>query len=121
MEQLSRRGVLRLNLPAGLPVYDVRAVCEARGLEFPSAPVPDRDGNGENLDTWARLLKNADARDLHVLRILEDIAVNRGIECLFTNIEDARRFAEKRGETFEWRHFAIAYNVNISTQRMEKI
>lgn len=121
LEQLSRRGVLRLNLPAGLPVYDVRAVCEARGLEFPSAPVPDRDGNGENLDTWARLLKTADARDLSVLRILEDIAVNRGMECLFTNIEDARRFAEKRGEAFEWRHFAIAYNVNISTQRTEKI
>ena len=120
LEQLSRRGVLRLNLPAGLPVYDVRAVCEARGLAFPPAPVPARDGNGENLDTWQALAKSADGEDLPV-RILEDIAINHGMEWLFTNIEDAQNFAQRRGEALAWRHFKIAHNVKIATQREEKI
>lgn len=121
LEQLSRRGVLRLNLPSGLPVYDVRAVCEARGLPFPPAPIPARDGNGFNLDTWQALKKNAANGEETPVRILEDIAINHGMEWLFTNIEDAQNFAQRRGETFGWRHFKIAHNVKIATQREENI
>ena len=121
LEQLSRRGVLRLNLPSGLPVYDVRAVCEARGLHFPPAPIPPRDGNGANLDTWQALRKAASDGEELPVRILEDIALNHGMEWLFTNIEDAQNFARKRGETFTWRHFRIAHNVKIATQREENI
>ncbi len=121
LEQLNRRAVLRLNLPKGIPVYDVRAVCAARGLSFPPAPARPRDGSGQNTDTWARLLKGADVADLAHLRILEDIAYNRGMECLFTNIDDAKRFADRLGEPFGWKHFKAAFKANMATQQEERI
>ena len=121
LEQLNRRGVLRMNLSSSLPVYDVRAVCLARGLSFSEAPNPSRSVDGSNLDTWSNLLKNASQEDLPHLRILQEIAVNKGMECLFSNIEDGRKLAQKLQEEFNWKHFIIAYNINISTQREERI
>ena len=56
-----------------------------------------------------------------IIKTSEKKGLYAAMEWLFTNIEDAQNFARKRGETFTWRHFRIAHNVKIATQREENI
>jgi DNA transposition AAA+ family ATPase len=112
--QLKRRAAFReLHLPDGIPVYDVRLISENRGLPFPKPPTRSRNRNGVNLDTWERLRKDHEGTELEdIVKMLDEIAFNHGIEALFTNIEDGKLIAKSQGRDLTWQDVYDAYKTN---------
>src|SRR5258708_34217698 len=80
LNQLWRRGVIKLHLPAALRVADVRAVVKTHKLTFPDAP------KGSRKDLWKHLRE--DAPNFEGLDVCERIAYNFGIKHLFSVLED---------------------------------
>lgn len=93
LNQLWRRGVIKLQLPSALRVGDVRAVAKAQGLDFPEAPKGKKD-------LWKEL--RAAHAEFAGLDVCERIAYGHGIKHLFAVIADGRKVAEKEQRALEW-------------------
>jgi DNA transposition AAA+ family ATPase len=85
MEQLWRRGTIKLQLPPAVTVADARAICAAYGLTIPDIGKPD---------TWKQLRVRYPDED-HI-RVLEYIAFKQGIQVLITTLKDAQTLARKK-------------------------
>jgi len=94
LNQLWRRGVIKLHLPAALRVADVRAVVRHHGLDFPDSP------KGGRKDLWKHLRE--DAPNFPGLDVCERIAYNFGIKHLFSVLKDGKTVAEKDERSLEW-------------------
>lgn len=94
LQQLNRRGVIKLHLPGALRVGDVRAIVRARKLEFPDAP------KGARKDLWKHLRE--DHPNFVGLDLCERIAYNHGVKHLFSVIDDGKKMADKDGRALEW-------------------
>lgn len=93
LQQLWRRGVIKLQLPDALRVGDVRAFAAAFKLDFPAAPA-----KGD--DTW-KALRGAHP-DFVGLEVCERIAYNYGVKHLVTVMKDGRKLAAKAGRVLTW-------------------
>lgn len=93
LNQLWRRGVIKLHLPSALRVADVRAVVKAHALDFPEAPKGRKD-------LWKTL--RAEHADFPGLDVCERIAYNFGIKHLFSVLKDGKTVAEKEQRALEW-------------------
>lgn len=93
LNQLWRRGVIKLHLPSALRVADVRAVVKAHALDFPEAPKGRKD-------LWKTL--RAEHADFAGGDVCERIAYNFGIKHLFAVLKDGKTVAEKEQRALEW-------------------
>jgi DNA transposition AAA+ family ATPase len=93
LNQLWRRGVIKLHLPSALRVADVRAVVKAHALDFPDAPKGKKD-------LWKVL--RAEHAEFPGLDVCERIAYNFGIKHLFAVLKDGKTVAEKEQRALEW-------------------
>lgn len=110
MEQLWRRGTLKLQLPKALRVGDVRAICHAYGLDLPDAPTKGKD-------TWKRLRQ--EHPELDQLDVLEDIAYNQGIQSLVTTLQDGNVRASRASRDLRWED-VIAVQAIYAAQKKHK-
>ncbi|MBX3736714.1 MAG: ATP-binding protein [Candidatus Didemnitutus sp.] len=94
LQQLNRRGVIKLHLPSALRVADVRAVVRASKLDFPDAP------KGTRKDLWKHLRE--DNPNFVGLDLCERIAYNHGIKHLFSVIADGKKMADRAERALEW-------------------
>ncbi len=94
LNQLWRRGVIKLHLPAALRVADVRAVVKAHKLDFPDAP------KGNRKDLWKHLRE--DQPNFEGVDVCERIAYSFGIKHLFSVLKDGKMVADKEGRALEW-------------------
>lgn len=93
LNQLWRRGVIKLHLPSALRVADVRAVARAHKLDFP-------DATKGRKDIWKEL--RATHGEFPGLDVCERIAYNFGIKHLFAVLKDGKTVADKEARPLEW-------------------
>ena len=108
LRQIDRRGIVKLNLPAGLPVGDVRAVVEAYGLDFPLARKGER---------WRQLARPDEAH----LQICREIALFHGIKRLVLTLQDASHLASKERRELAWDDFVRAHSIYLNLERPQEI
>ena len=112
LNQLWRRGVIKLHLPAALRVADVRAVVKTHKLTFPDAP------KGSRKDLWKHLRE--DAPNFEGLDVCERIAYNFGIKHLFSVLEDGKMVADKETRSLEWQDVCEAQAIYDSLSNPKK-
>jgi DNA transposition AAA+ family ATPase len=93
LEQLLKRGVHRIALPAAPTRGDVSAILEAAGLEF-----PDR---GSKVT-----VKGATEEPYQVIR---QLAKKEGLKAITERLRYGRKLAARRKETLSWEHFVEAH------------
>jgi DNA transposition AAA+ family ATPase len=103
LQQLNRRGVIKLHLPSALRVADVRAVVKSYKLDFPDAP------KGTRKDLWKHLRE--DHPEFTGLALCERIAYHHGIKHLFSVLADGRKMAEREGRALEWNDVLEAQSI----------
>lgn len=103
LQQLWRRGVHKLVLPAAPGRKDVAAILAHHGLEF-----PDR-----RLEVTARV-NRAEVKD-KPFEILRQIVKAEALKAVTERVRYAKKLAGKNGAKLEWKHF-VAAHVIISAQ-----
>lgn len=93
LQQVWRRGVHKLMLPAAPTRGDVSAIVRAAGLEFP--------------DRTEKLTVGGVTEAPY--EILRQISQAEGLKAITERIRYARKFATKAGETLDWKHFVRAH------------
>ena len=93
LEQLLKRGVHRIALPAAPTRGDVSAILEAAGLEF-----PDR---GSKVT-----VKGATEEPYQVIR---QLAKKEGLKAITERLRYGRKLASKGKATLEWKHVIEAH------------
>ena len=111
LQQLWRRGVIKLHLPEALRVSDVRAIVKAQGLDFPEAPKGKKD-------LWKNL-REANP-NFAGLDVCERIAYNFGIKHLFSVFKDGKTVAEKEERELEWQDVLEAQAIYDSLSNPKK-
>lgn len=112
LNQLWRRGVIKLHLPSALRVGDVRAVAKAHKLDFPDVPKSTRK------DLWKHLRE--DHPNFEGLDVCERIAYSFGIKHLFSVLKDGRTVAEKEDRALEWQDVLEAQAIYDSLSNPKK-
>lgn len=101
MEQLWRRGTIKLQLPPAIPVGDARAICKAYELTIPGVQNYDHVNPAPNKpETWKQL--RSENPDESYIPILENIARKQGVKALVTTLKDAQTLAHKHNRELRW-------------------